>query len=67
MINAAIVGLGWWGRTIARNLKQSGAIEPVLGIDPTEAGRQAGSEFGLRTSPRFEDALEDESIDAVIL
>jgi predicted dehydrogenase len=67
MINAAIVGLGWWGRTIARNLKQSGDIHPVLGIDPTEAGRQAGSEFGLRTTPRFEDALEDDAVDAVIL
>ncbi|MFC4174006.1 Gfo/Idh/MocA family protein [Microvirga sp. GCM10011540] len=67
MINAAIVGLGWWGRTIARDLRQSDLIRPVLGIDPLEGGRQVASEFGLRTSARFEDALEDPSVDAVIL
>jgi predicted dehydrogenase len=67
MINAAIVGLGWWGRTIARDLTQSAVIRPVLGIDPLEGGRQVASEFGLKTSARFEDALDDDGIDAVIL
>jgi predicted dehydrogenase len=67
MIKAAIVGLGWWGRTIARDLNQSGFIRPVLGIDPLESGRAVASQYGLRTSDRFEDALEDPDIDAVIL
>lgn len=67
MINAAIVGLGWWGRTIARNLAESGVMRPVLGVDPEESGREAARAFGLDTSSRFEDALERQDVDAVIL
>jgi predicted dehydrogenase len=67
MIKAAIVGLGWWGRTIARDLATSDVIRPVLGIDPEEAGRKAAAEKGLETSARFEDALERKDVDAVIL
>jgi predicted dehydrogenase len=67
MIKAAIVGMGWWGRTLARELASSSAIEPVLGIDPTDAGRAAAAALGMDASPRFEDALERADIGAVIL
>ncbi len=67
MIKAAIIGLGWWGRTIARDLASSDLIRPVLGIDPEEAGRTAAAVKGLETSARFEDALESKDVDAVIL
>ncbi|MHB2166381.1 Gfo/Idh/MocA family protein [Alsobacter sp. R-9] len=67
MIRAAIVGLGWWGRTIARELAGSPSIRPVLGIDPDEAGRAAVVPLGMETSARFEDALSRSDVDAVIL
>lgn len=67
MIRAAIVGLGWWGQTIARNLATSDVIKPVLGIDPLEPMRAKGAALGLETSPRFEDALARSDIDAFIL
>jgi predicted dehydrogenase len=67
MINAAIVGLGWWGRTIARDLSQSSLIRPVLGIDPLESGQAVATQLGMKTSSRFEDALEDPDVQAVIL
>ncbi len=67
MIDAAIAGLGWWGKTIARELASSAVIRPVLGIDPSEAGRAAALEAGLAVSARFEDALENPAIRAVIL
>src|SRR5919112_2858670 len=67
MINAAIVGLGWWGRTIARDLSQSSLIRPTLGIDPLESGQAVATQLGMRTSSRFEDALEDPDVEAVIL
>jgi predicted dehydrogenase len=67
MVRTAIVGLGWWGRTIARNLGDSDALRPILGIDPEESGREAARSFGLETSSRFEDALTRDDIDAVIL
>ncbi len=67
MIKAAIVGLGWWGQTIARDLMTSEVIRPVLGIDPDEKGRKAAADKGLETTTRYEDALERKDIDAVIL
>jgi predicted dehydrogenase len=67
MIKAAIIGMGWWGKTVARDLAASTVLRPVLGIDPEPAGQAAARDLGLRASGRFDDALEDKSIDAVIL
>jgi predicted dehydrogenase len=67
MIKAAIIGLGWWGQTILRNLADSTVVRPVLAVDPLEPARAAASALGVATAPRFEDALADPEIDAVIL
>ena len=67
MINAAIVGLGWWGGIIHRQLASSDVIRPVLGVEPAEAARQTAEAAGLETTARFEDALERNDIQAVIL
>jgi len=65
MIDAAIVGLGWWGLTLQRELQQSKVIRLVLGIDPSAAARAAAR--GIATSARLEDALRRDDIQAVIL
>jgi predicted dehydrogenase len=67
MIEAAIVGLGWWGRTILRELAGSSAIKIVLGVDPEAKAREAAAASGLAVSARFEDAIERPGIKAVIL
>lgn len=67
MINAAIVGLGWWGRIIHRELAASDVIRVVLGVEPADAARKAAEAAGLETSARFEDALARPDIQAVIL
>lgn len=67
MIRAAIIGLGWWGQTIANSLATSDIIKPVLGVDPLDAMRAKGAALGLETSARFEDALARSDIGAVIL
>jgi predicted dehydrogenase len=67
MIKAAIIGLGWWGQTILRNLAGSTVIKPVLGIDPLDTARAAASALGVETAPRFEDALAHREVEAVIL
>jgi predicted dehydrogenase len=67
MINAAIVGLGWWGRTILRELAGSDHLRFVLGVDPDEGGRGAAAAGGLAVSSQFEDALARDDIDAVVL
>jgi predicted dehydrogenase len=67
MIRAAVIGLGWWGQTILRTLLNSTVIKPVLGVDPEEPPRAAAAALGIATAPRFEDALANETVDAVIL
>jgi predicted dehydrogenase len=67
MIDAAIVGLGWWGGIIHRQLASSEVIRPVLGVEPADAARRAAEAAGLETTTRFEDALERADIQAVIL
>ncbi len=65
MIGAAIIGLGWWGRTIARALADSELIRPVLGIDPSPTARAGLA--GIETAAEFERALENPRVQAVIL
>ena len=67
MIEAAIVGLGWWGRTIRRELAASDVIRPVLGVDIAEQARAAAEAEGLATTASFEAALGRSNIEAVIL
>ncbi|KAA9160695.1 Gfo/Idh/MocA family oxidoreductase [Amycolatopsis acidicola] len=68
MITAAIVGLGWWGATIASDLATSDKIRPVLGVDPDPARRESAHEqAGIETTASFDDALASPSVDAVVL
>jgi predicted dehydrogenase len=67
MIKAAIIGLGWWGQTILRNIADSTVIKPVLAVDPLDSARDAASAFGIATASRFEDALAHPDVEAVIL
>jgi len=69
MINAAIVGLGWWGKTLVESAENSGDIRFVAGATRTvtpeiEAFAKAKS---LRLSAKYEALLSDRSIDAVVL
>jgi predicted dehydrogenase len=67
MIGAAIVGLGWWGRTIQRELTASSEMRVVLGVDVGAQARAAAAAEGLTTIASFEEALARSDIDAVIL
>ncbi|MGP3534539.1 Gfo/Idh/MocA family protein [Microbacterium sp. RD1] len=66
-VGAAIVGLGWWGSTIAANLADSTHIRPVLGVDPDAVRRAEIEGRGVRTTDSFEKALADPEVEAVIL
>ncbi|MGM4903417.1 Gfo/Idh/MocA family protein [Tardiphaga sp. 866_E4_N2_1] len=67
MIKAAIVGLGWWGQTIAAALADSKVMKPVLGIDPNEAACDKAAALGLEIGTSFAEVLTRPDIDAVIL
>jgi predicted dehydrogenase len=68
MINAAIVGLGWWGRKIVGSLKPSEKLRITRAVDanPGAAGAFA-AEHGLPLAHSLDEVLPDAGIDAVIL
>jgi predicted dehydrogenase len=68
MIRAAIVGLGWWGRTIVQRLRGCDKLHLVRAVDvrPEAAGPFA-AEHGLPLSSGLDEALADPGVEAVIL
>src|ERR1700753_4068834 len=67
MINAAVIGLGWWGQNILRNLRDSEVIRPMLGVDPMDSARASAAALGVETACMLEDALATPRVEAVIL
>ncbi|MEU6642775.1 Gfo/Idh/MocA family oxidoreductase [Saccharomonospora sp. NPDC046836] len=67
MMNAAVIGLGWWGRKVVGDLRDSPHIRVCLGVDPSPDGRAAADALGVAAATDFEHALADEKVDAVIL
>jgi predicted dehydrogenase len=69
MIRAAIVGLGWWGKTIVESVQDSSDIRFVAGATRTvtpELTAFAESQK-LKLAENFEALLSDSTIDAVVL
>jgi predicted dehydrogenase len=70
MIRAAMVGLGWWGRTIVESVASgSDQIRFVAGGARTVSEEIAafGTAHGLRLFTDFQALLQDPDIDAVVL
>ncbi len=69
MINAAIVGLGWWGKNLTNAIQgKSGEIRFSRGVTKElEQTRAYGEQQGMALTDRFEDVLEDPAIQAVVL
>ncbi len=69
MLNAAIVGLGWWGKELVRSVQHKSELirfSRGVTLEPDEARAFAG-ENGLAIGVSYEDVLADPSIDAVVL
>ncbi len=67
MISAAIVGLGWWGKTIARTLAGGGKLRLVRAVDVDPRAGDWAREQGLSFSTELSEALADPAVEAVIL
>jgi predicted dehydrogenase len=68
MINTAIVGLGWWGKTLVKAARAFGAplnFTRGVTLEP-DAARDFVVEHGIALSS-FEEVLADKSIEAVVL
>ena len=68
MLNAAAVGLGWWGKELVRATKGSKHLKVTRGVTlEPEAARDIAGEFNLKIGTSYEEVLADPAIDAVIL
>jgi len=69
MINAAIVGLGWWGKSITNAVQdKSRKLRFVHGVtQELDATRDYAQEKGFRLSATLEEALADPAVQAVVL
>jgi predicted dehydrogenase len=69
MINAAIVGLGWWGKTLVESAANSDAIRFVAGATRTITPEVEtfANRHGFRLLANYDAVLGDREIDAVVL
>jgi len=69
MIKAAIVGLGWWGKTLVESGENSAAIRFVAAATRTVSPdiEAFAKSKGLRLAASYQALLADPTIDAVVL
>ena len=68
MLNAAIIGLGWWGKELVRSVHTSALIRFSRGVTlELEAAESFAGEMRLALGASYEDVLADPQIDAVVL
>lgn len=69
MINAAIVGLGWWGKNIADAVQgKSSKLRFVHGVtQELDATREYAQTKGFKLSATLEEVLADPNVQAVVL
>lgn len=66
-VKVGVVGLGWWGGKIVRDLIDSEYVDVVAGVDVNADARTAAAPWLGETHADFETVLADDRIDAVIL
>ena len=67
MLKIAVVGLGWWGRTIVALAAQSDRLRLVRLADVDPAAAQFAADRGIPLSSTFEDVLADPQVQGVVL
>jgi predicted dehydrogenase len=69
MINAAIVGLGWWGKTLVESVQGSDFIRFVAGATRTVSPeiKTFAETHKLRLAESYEALLKDSNVQAVVL
>lgn len=68
MLNAAIIGLGWWGKRLVQSAEGSRVIRFTRGVTlEPELAREFASQRGLAIGTSLDEVLADRAIDAVVL
>jgi predicted dehydrogenase len=69
MLDAAIIGLGWWGRELVRSVQGTSSLirfSRGVTLEP-EVARDFAAEMKFTLGTSYEDVLADPAIDAVVL
>lgn len=69
MINIGVIGYGYWGPNLVRNFAETdGArVASVSDLNPDKLALVERRYPGVTVTPRFDDILQDDSIDAVVI
>jgi predicted dehydrogenase len=70
MINAAIVGLGWWGKTLVESLADGSDAMRFAAMTTRTVSPEVeafAKQYGLRLDDSYETILRDPKIDAMVL
>ncbi len=67
MTSVALIGLGWWGKIMARLIAESPKLRLVRAVDIDPAGAAIVRPLGAAFSTNYADALADPAVQAVIL
>tara|TARA_Y100000590_G_scaffold464719_1_gene634866 strand:+ start:7364 stop:8353 length:990 start_codon:yes stop_codon:yes gene_type:complete len=67
-MKTAVIGLGWWGKVIVKNLHKSKKINVVCGADKDLSKlRDFGNEYDIELRDNYNSVIQDKDIEAVIL
>jgi predicted dehydrogenase len=68
MLNAAVIGLGWWGERLVKSAQGSRRIRFARGVTlEPELARDFAAEHGLALGTSLDEVLADPAIEAVVL
>jgi len=67
MLKIAVIGLGWWGRTIAGLLQGNSKLAVACAVDVNPASADFASGLGIPFRQDFDAVLSDPAIEAVVL
>ena len=67
MQKAAIVGLGWWGQHVLRQMRDSKVVRITHAVGSREEHRALAGQYGIGFSTNLQGVCADPSIDFVIL
>jgi UDP-2-acetamido-3-amino-2,3-dideoxy-glucuronate N-acetyltransferase len=65
--SVGLVGCGYWGKNLARNLFEMGLLRVVCDADLSVLASVKGAYSGVKTTQRFETLLSDKAISAVVI
>lgn len=68
-VAVAVVGLGWWGRTLSRLISAESTKVKVVRVHDIDSAKvlDVATSLGVSASSSLEEILEDRSVEAVIL